>query len=343
MASNNSDHANNFYNYFADVKENQLPIIYSDKYNISFYGLEKLHPFDSCKYRNIVSALKNSNTAKTKDMIEPKNMPTEEHLTLVHTKEYLTSLFSSYNVAVITEVPICAVMPNFLVRRRVLNPMLYATSGSILAGKIALERGFCINLSGGYHHACANQGGGFCVYSDITLSLRHLRNNYPDIERVMIIDLDAHQGNGHERDKLLLRDQNLFILDMYNEDIYPGDVKARAAIDTERRLRSGTGDEEYLGLLAEAMENSFNKFTPQIIYYNAGTDILQYDPLGCLDITPEGVVKRDDMVFEEARKRNIPLVMLLSGGYQKTNAGVIANSVTSILQKYYHPAGHQEQ
>lgn len=323
-----------FYNYFGKVEKHHLPIVYSDKYNISFMGLEKLHPFDSCKYMNIVKCLKETKVAKEKEMIHPKNMPTKEHLTLVHTEEYLKSLFSSYNVAVITEVPICAIMPNFLVRSRVLNPMLYATSGSILAAKVALERGFCINLSGGYHHACGYQGGGFCVYSDITLSLRHLRRNYPQIKKVMIIDLDAHQGNGHERDKLEANDVDLFIMDMYNAYIYPGDMRAKAAIDVNIELRSGTEDGVYINRLKDGLQESFSKFEPQIIYYNAGTDILEYDPLGCLGITPAGVVQRDEIVFEAARQRNIPLVMLLSGGYQKTNARVIAHSITNILGKF---------
>jgi histone deacetylase 11 len=93
--------------------------------------------------------------------------------------------------------------------------MLLATQGSIEAGCLALEHNWAINLSGGYHHATKSFGGGFCIYPDITLTIDHLRKHHSDrVNKVMIIDLDAHQGNGHERD--FIKDGNTFILDCYN-------------------------------------------------------------------------------------------------------------------------------
>eukprot|EP01112_Ceratiomyxa_fruticulosa_P016950 TRINITY_DN5196_c0_g1_i1.p1 TRINITY_DN5196_c0_g1~~TRINITY_DN5196_c0_g1_i1.p1 ORF type:complete len:390 (+),score=55.87 TRINITY_DN5196_c0_g1_i1:98-1171(+) len=336
----------NFYSYFAIVKHFQIPLIYSDKYNISFLGLEKLHPFDSCKYFGVIKELREKGYVKKDENIVPIRMPTQEMLLLVHTKEYLDSLKWSINVARITEVPVCAVLPNVAVKWRVLNPMLYATSGSILAGKLALEKGWSINLSGGYHHCCSYEGGGFCAYADITLSIHHLRKNFPKIKDVMIIDLDAHQGNGHERDKLKFQDKNLFILDMYNKDIYPGDREAAQAIDIAVPLRSGTKDTAYLTQLENAMNTAFSIVKPDIVYYNAGTDILEGDPLGSLDITANGVMTRDELVFKYTLERNIPIVMLLSGGYQKTNAHVIAESVINLFQKFnlptYSPASNSK-
>lgn len=99
--------------------------------------------------------------------------------------------------------------------------MLLATEGTILASINSLKLKWSINLSGGYHHACCETGGGFCVYPDITLAIHYLRTRF-GINRVMIIDLDAHQGNGHERD--FLNDQNAYIIDAYNHRIYPGDT-----------------------------------------------------------------------------------------------------------------------
>jgi len=328
----------NFYNTLGRTNpkkpnEMKLPILYSTSYNISFAGLEKLHPFDSCKYGNIMKSLIDRKFLKEKEVIKPKFMPSEEILRKVHTPEYLQSLNSTDTIARITEISIVSFFPIMLVRSRVLNPMLYATSGSILAGKVAMERGWAINLSGGYHHCSGSRGGGFCAYADITLSYRILRENFPSVKKVMIIDLDAHQGNGHERDKITFNDQDLYICDIYNGQIYPGDTEAKRAIDTKVELHSGTSDSDYLGTLRIALAKSFSEFTPDVIYYNAGTDILQGDPLGCLNITPKGVIERDQIVFNEALERKIPIVMLLSGGYQKTNAQVIADSVVNLDNK----------
>jgi len=94
--------------------------------------------------------------------------------------------------------------------------MLRATAGSLDCACLAIERGWAINLSGGYHHATRSTGGGFCIYPDITLAVRHLQRFHSDIvTKIMIIDLDAHQGNGYERD--LLDDTDIFVVDCYNK------------------------------------------------------------------------------------------------------------------------------
>jgi len=189
-------------------------------------------------------------------------------------------------------------------------------------------------VRGGFHHCSGDRGGGFCPFADITLSYRLLRQNFPDIKKVMIVDLDAHQGNGHARDKLSAKDNDVYILDMYNKYIYPGDQDARPGINTEVLLKSGTKDDEYLAKLQEAMKTSFSAFEPRVIYYNAGTDICMGDPLGRMNVTSEGIKKRDEIVFDWALQRKIPIVMLLSGGYQKSNAQIIAESITNLKEKF---------
>jgi histone deacetylase 11 len=102
----------------------------------------------------------------------------------------------------------------------VLDPMLYATEGTLLSLVIASRMKWAINLSGGYHHASSYQGGGFCIYPDITLAIHYLRTRM-NVQRVMVIDCDAHQGNGYERD--FIRDNGVYIVDFYNHKIYPED------------------------------------------------------------------------------------------------------------------------
>lgn len=316
--------------YF-DIRDDQLPIIYSSVYDIHFMGLEKMHPFDSAKWGKIFRFLQDASIIKRNTSVEPKEA-TEEVLLVVHSQTYLNKLKWSAQVARITEVPCVAIIPNKIVQRHVLRPFRFQTGGSILAGKLALERGWAINLGGGFHHCSSTAGGGFCAYADITLCIQFLFNRYPSaVSKVMIVDLDAHQGNGHERD--FKDDERVYILDVYNRAIYPGDTFAKKAIKRAVDLRFMTEDEEYLGKVNTHLDGALNEFPPDIIIYNAGTDILKQDPLGCLAITPKGIIERDEIVFTKARQRNIPIVMLTSGGYQKCTARIIADSIINLFAK----------
>lgn len=144
--------------------------------------------------------------------------------------------------------------------------------------------------------------------------------------------MDAHQGNGHERD--LANDPDKFILDMYNKEIYPHDTPAKRAIDLAVEVRSGIDDAEYMQRLQAALRDALSRFRPDLIIYNAGTDCLDGDPLGCMCVSEQGVIDRDEAVFAMALQQSIPIVMLLSGGYQKSNAEVIAKSIRNLDAKF---------
>ena len=124
--------------------------------------------------------------------------------------------------------------------------MLLATEGTLIACEIANRMKWAINLSGGYHHASTKTGGGFCVYPDITLAVHYIRTRLSK-KKIMIIDLDAHQGNGYERD--LLEDDDTFIVDYYNHSIYPGDNEAKEAINLDVKVMPFTSDFDYLNSL----------------------------------------------------------------------------------------------
>ncbi|XP_051199758.1 histone deacetylase 2 isoform X2 [Lolium perenne] len=290
--------------YF-DVPGSKAPVVYSAAYDIAFLGIEKLHPFDSSKWGRICRFLTAEGHLEKNRVIEPLEA-SKEDLLVVHTDSYLNSLKSSFRVAAIVEVPPVTLIPNWVVQQKLLYPFRKQVGGSILSAKLALERGWAVNVGGGFHHCSAEEGGGFCAYADITLCIQFafVRLN---ISRVMIIDLDAHQGNGHEKD--FANDGRVYILDMYNAGIYP--------------------------FVAES------RFQPQLIVYNAGTDILDGDPLGNLNISPEGVVIRDEKVFRFAKDQNIPLLMLTSGGYMKLSARVIADSIINLSQKNLIQLGSQ--
>lgn len=301
--------------------------MYSPRYNITFMGLEKLHPFDAGKWGKVINFLKEEKLLSDGMLVEAREA-SEEDLLVVHTRRYLNELKWSFVVATITEIPPVIFLPNFLVQRKVLRPLRTQTGGTIMAGKLAVERGWAINVGGGFHHCSSDRGGGFCAYADITLAIKFLFERVEGISRATIIDLDAHQGNGHERD--FMGDKRVYIMDVYNRHIYPGDRFAKEAIRRKVELEWGTEDEEYLEKVERNVRRSLQEHLPDVVVYNAGTDVLEGDRLGGLSISPAGIVKRDEVVFRVVRAHDIPILMVTSGGYQKRTARIIADSILNL-------------
>ncbi|RKY47379.1 MAG: histone deacetylase [Candidatus Neomarinimicrobiota bacterium] len=311
---------------------NKVPIIYSPKYNIILFGIQKLHPFDTEKYKKVYKCLRH-NVGIKKDQFYTPEKVSDEDLKLVHTDRYLKSLNNSKVIAQIAEVPILKFIPNILLRKRLLIPMKYGTGGTILGTELALKYGWAINLSGGYHHAKSNSGGGFSFYADIPIAIYKLWQKDPTL-KVMIIDLDAHQGNGYE--SVLKNDDRIVIVDVYNCQIYPRDYEAKQYITYDFPIVSYTKDDEYLSII-DSIRKIISIEKPNLIIYNAGTDIDENDPLGRLKISEEGTIKRDEIVFESAKENNVPILMLLSGGYSKQSAIIISKSIENILTKIEEP------
>ncbi|XP_018565270.1 histone deacetylase 11 [Anoplophora glabripennis] len=318
-------------NLYLNISKEQWPIIYRKEYNVNFMGLEKLHPFDAHKWKNVYKFLNEEGLINEKTVVVP-NEATKEDLLMVHSKRYLKKLNCSLYVAKIAEVFALVVVPNCLVQSAYLRPMRFQTGGSILAGKLALDRGWAINIGGGFHHCCATKGGGFCAYADITLLVKFLFFHFPrKVRRVLIVDLDAHQGNGYERD--FKGKSNVYIMDVFNKWIYPWDTEAKKAIRKKVELDFFVSDESYLKVVKRNLTEALAEFDPQIMIYNAGTDILKGDKLGGMSISEKGIIKRDELVFREAISRSIPIVMLTSGGYLKKTAKVIADSIVHLYKE----------
>ena len=198
---------------------------------------------------------------------------------------------------------------------------------------------WAINLAGGYHHASADRGGGFCIYADISLAIVHAHARHPQCERVLIVDLDAHQGNGHEMDLLQQRfppTLHVTTLDLYNASIYPHDTTALRALLPAHNvpLRPGTDTAEYMRLLTPHLAAALAEAKPQLVVYNAGTDLLEGDELGRLSVDRQGVVLRDEEVFRQCKEAGAAVVMLMSGGYQQVNGEIIAESIANLHDKF---------
>ena len=314
---------------YGTVHEGNIPIVYHGDYNITLYGIENFHPFDSCKYSKVFNKLSKKYSLSYDDFYHPSEVRPEE-LLYVHSAKYLLSLKDGETIEKIVEIPGISWLPDSALDEKILYPMRLATGGSMLAVDVALEKGWAINLSGGYHHAKRNEGDGFCVYGDIALAAdKFLRKEKAG--KVLIIDLDAHQGNGPE--SMLHKDLRVVILDVYNDEIYPHDEEAKKFIRYSGPIHKNMEDKEYLAVVSNLLDKTFKENNFDLVIYNAGTDIYEADELGELKISREGIIKRDEIVFKEALKRKIPIIMVLSGGYTQESGDIVADSIINLIDK----------
>ena len=312
-------------------------VVYSPHYNIGFYGLERLHPFDSRKYGRAWKQLRNRFGSSLKRYhVRPKRSANRDELLLVHTEAYLKQLRNSQYVANALEVPAVRHLPWWAIDFHILRPMRWATRGTILAAQLALEHGFAVNLSGGYHHAKPDRGEGFSIYADAAIAVASLRiqGRISEPARIVCVDTDAHQGNGvcHT----FMDDNRVYIFDIFNSRIYPiFDVDARKRVDCDVGITSDCTNSEYMRELKTRLPGFLDSICNSpvgLAIYNAGTDVLKGDPLGDLNISAATIRERDLFVVGELRKRNIPTIMLLSGGYTKQSFQLVADSVIGLLE-----------
>lgn len=333
------------YSYLNNNKHNNptVPIVYDYDYNFGFgFGIQYFHPFDINKYYNIVRFLITKGVVPNYDAFHHiPHKVSDITLLTVHSSDYIyRTLKNKIEIVKILEILPLLLFPCRFLEYKILNPMKYATQGTILATHLAIKnKKWAINIGGGYHHSSGlNGGSGFCVYADIQLAILAIKQSYPDlIQSVMIVDCDAHRSNGIEEDKLngLFNGLNVYIMDMYNPNIFMGQPsRSHQAIDIDIRITAFITDKGYLQSLDQNLAYGIDKWKPNLIIYNAGTDILMNDPLGALNITADGIIKRDEIVFQHCLTNHIPVVMLLSGGYQTSNAKIIADSIENIYTTF---------
>lgn len=307
-------------------------IVYAPGYDLDLLGLERLHPFDGRRATRAWRAARRSlGPALDARTLRPAEPSTPTQLLTVHTAAYLTQLRSARYVAQVLELPALAWLPSFLLDRRLLRPMRLATEGTRLAAEAALRGGLAFNLAGGYHHASRERGAGFCCYADLHVALAALRQagHLAATDRVLILDLDAHQGNGHER--LAQGDPAIFIVDVYNAAIFPGDREARRRIDLDRPLPPGTEDDAYLRLLRALLPEALAAGPFRLAFYIAGTDIAAADPLGGLAISGDALRTRDRLVLTALLGAGVPVAMLAGGGYGRGSYRHVADSIGYVM------------
>jgi histone deacetylase 11 len=304
-----------------------IPLVYHPRYNITALGLERLHPFDGRKYRRIHDALVHRGLRRPKDFVRPRPA-TSTDLLRVHTEEYLRSLRRPDVLAGILEVPVVRRLPAWVIDWRILRPMRYATGGTSLACRLALEHGLAINLGGGYHHAASGWGGGFCVYADAPLAARTLHDERK-IRRLLVVDLDAHQGNGTAA---VFRGWPwASILDLYEEDIFPARKEPE---DYPLPVPPGLIGGEYLELVRDTLPGVLDTARPDLVIYNAGSDPFVGDPLARFRLTGGELAVRDLLIVTAVRERGVPLAMVLSGGYSAQSWTIHTDAIEGILTRF---------
>jgi len=308
---------------------NLIPIIYSKNCEIRLAVAQKATAFDLHKYSKIRNQLIRSGLRKSSEFAVPLKISRRE-LLLVHSEEYLANLHNPKSVARSLEAPPLKVLPGKLVESTVVDSFMYASEGTILAGRRALERSIAINLGGGYAHASRDNGEGFNLIADVPIAIRALQKEGL-IKRAMIVDTDVHKGNG---DILTFKDDDsVYIFDMYEAGIYPAGHFLLAA-DKDIPLAHGTSEETYLQLLRKHLPGAIDEASPDIIFYVAGSDPYYKDALGSIQMSFEGLVERDLFVVNEAHKRSIPIAMVLSGGYSDDSWRIHFESIKQIILKY---------
>lgn len=281
----------------AQEQGKRLPIVYSERHNFDIGA----HVFPARKYAAIVERLEREGIVRRTEMITP-GPATDEELLLAHTPEYVRKLKTNTLSQVERwrmEIPFSA---------EILEAFRIAVGGTIRAAEEALDAGISVHIGGGFHHAFADHGEGFCVLNDIAVAARRLVRD-KRVGRFMVIDCDLHQGNGTA--DIFKSDRHAFTFSIHQQDNYPAD-KASSSLDVG--LEDGASDAEYLAALSVVGE-IMDADAPGIVFYVAGADPYKHDMLGGLALTIDGLRARDSLVMREARRRSIPVATVLAGGY----------------------------
>jgi acetoin utilization deacetylase AcuC-like enzyme len=272
-----------------------------------FVALPPSHPFPMAKYPLLLERLLADGTVRAADLIEPA-LARLDDLRLVHTAEYLAALEAgTLEPAAVRRIGV-PWSPALWRRSRL------AAQGTLEAARAALADGLAANLAGGTHHAFTGHGEGFCVLNDVAVAIRVLQRD-GGLRRALVVDLDVHQGNGTA--SIFEGDADVFTFSMHGERNYPA-RKMRSTLDVA--LADGTGDEEYLELLAGHLADILGRFAPAIVFYLAGVDPVRGDRYGRLALSDDGLRRRDRHVLETCRGRGLPLVITIAGGYAPTPA-----------------------
>jgi acetoin utilization deacetylase AcuC-like enzyme len=322
-------------------------LIYSDAYYLPIGN----HVFPAEKYRRVRDRLIAGNVADAKDFLEPEPA-TDQDILLVHKPEYVQKLKTgtlSPREEMEMEIPYS---------RHLAEAFWLAAGGSILAARQSLIDKVCLSIGGGFHHAFPDHGEGFCMIHDVAIAIRRMQRD-DKIRTAMTLDCDVHQGNGTAAIFAGTRTESVPLPSVSSSTLNParpsasprgkmrgnhaGDVftislhqhnnyplyKPPSSIDVD--LPDGTGDDDYLAWLDNAISSGLRQFEPDLLCYVAGADPYKEDQLGGLNLTIEGLKKRDELVFRVARARDIPVMVTYAGGYAQNVEDTVTIHTNTVI------------
>ncbi|QDZ00692.1 histone deacetylase [Nitratireductor mangrovi] len=276
-----------------------LSIVHHPDYDAKFPAH---HRFPMGKYRFLMDALERRGLVAEGNLHVPEPIGADL-LTLAHEPLYVEQVLTCTVPAKIEKEI------GFPVGERVARRAHLATSGTLLAARLALARGLACNTAGGSHHARRAQGAGFCTFNDVGVAASALLAENA-VRRILVIDLDVHQGDGTA--DIFATEPRVFTFSMHAEKNYP---VRKIPSDLDIALPEGTGDGAYLDKLAAILPLLYDYGRPDIVFYNAGVDPHEGDRLGKLALSDKGLRQRDRMVIGHFRGEGIPVCGVIGGGY----------------------------
>ena len=320
-------------------------LVYSDDYYLPI----GTHVFPAEKYQRIHKRLLEMGVAEASDFVAPQPA-SDQDILLVHTPQYVQKLKTgtlSAREELEMEIPYSP---------ELVRAFWLAAGGSILAADYALKDRVAFNIGGGFHHAFPDHGEGFCMIHDVAVAIRRMQRD-DKIRTAMTVDCDVHHGNGTAAIFAGVRVPNeplpsasgstipaarpakvrnahagdVFTISLHQEHNYPA-WKPPSSIDVD--LPDEIGDEDYLAWLDNALSSGLRQFEPELLCYIAGADPYREDQLGGLNLTIEGLKKRDELVFRVARARDLPVMVTFAGGYaRRVDDTVTIHSNTVVAAK----------
>lgn len=284
-----------------------IPIAFSDKY---LYRLPENHRFPIHKYELVKEQLLYEGVAAPEQFFDP-GLCEEEIITLTHDRQYYQRVVNLELHP--QEIKKIGLPINPVSVKRAQN----SVAGTVQAAILALEKGIGMNTGGGTHHAFYERGEGFCVFNDMAIAANYLLD-IGKVGKVLIVDLDVHQGNGTAR--IFAREERVFTFSMHGQHNYPL-KKEKSDLDID--LPTGANDNTYLEILADILPKLIDHHHPDLVFYQAGVDVLATDKLGKLALTKEGCKNRDEIVLTHCYQHQIPVVVTMGGGYSARVADIV--------------------
>lgn len=299
-----------------------LRIAYSPVYR---YELPPGHRFPMVKYELIAEQLLYEGAVREAHFFHPELLP-EPIALRTHTEAYWEKL----NRLTLSDSEIRAI--GFPITEKFILRGRHISMGTLECALYALQHGCAMNVAGGTHHAFAGRGEGFCCLNDQAVAANELLHRGL-ARRILIVDLDVHQGNGTA--SIFSRESRIFTFSMHGARNYP---LRKEQSDLDIALPDGITDQAYLALLAEHLPRIAAQFEPDFVFYQSGVDVLATDKLGRLGLSREGCRQRDQFVLAFCQRNRLPVAVSMGGGYSPRIADIVeahANTFRTALELFF--------